>query len=174
MDAVLASSSATLRAPTMRGAASLASSSQDLRLGAMPLRVASAASAPESSACARRSAPGSCRAEGAFPLGPIIAAAAAAKGGLTYKDSGVDIDAGNELVKRIAKMTPGIGGFGGVFPFGALPLPGLAFPSNSQPLFLSSGRFALYALPGRKTLSPSRRILGKNKTSERSVTPLSR
>ncbi|KMZ75301.1 Phosphoribosylformylglycinamidine cyclo-ligase [Zostera marina] len=38
--------------------------------------------------------------------------------GLTYKDSGVDIDAGTELVKRIAKMTPGIGGFGGLFPFG--------------------------------------------------------
>ncbi|KMZ76430.1 Phosphoribosylformylglycinamidine cyclo-ligase [Zostera marina] len=38
--------------------------------------------------------------------------------GLTYKDAGVDIDAGTELVKRIAKMTPGIGGFGGLFPFG--------------------------------------------------------
>ncbi|XP_010516055.1 PREDICTED: phosphoribosylformylglycinamidine cyclo-ligase, chloroplastic [Camelina sativa] len=37
---------------------------------------------------------------------------------LTYKDSGVDIDAGAELVKRIAKMAPGIGGFGGLFPFG--------------------------------------------------------
>lgn len=39
-------------------------------------------------------------------------------GGLTYKDAGVDIDAGTELVRRIAKMTPGIGGFGGLFPFG--------------------------------------------------------
>lgn len=38
--------------------------------------------------------------------------------GLTYKSSGVDIDAGSELVKRIAKMTPGIGGFGGLYPFG--------------------------------------------------------
>ncbi|CAH8268660.1 unnamed protein product [Arabidopsis lyrata] len=37
---------------------------------------------------------------------------------LTYKDSGVDIDAGTELVKRIAKMAPGIGGFGGLFPLG--------------------------------------------------------
>ncbi|KAM7273590.1 hypothetical protein ACFE04_028254 [Oxalis oulophora] len=37
---------------------------------------------------------------------------------LTYKDSGVDIDAGAELVKRIAKMAPGIGGFGGLYPFG--------------------------------------------------------
>lgn len=38
--------------------------------------------------------------------------------GLTYRDAGVDIDAGAELVQRIAKMTPGIGGFGGLFPFG--------------------------------------------------------
>ncbi|GAV89603.1 AIRS domain-containing protein/AIRS_C domain-containing protein [Cephalotus follicularis] len=45
---------------------------------------------------------------------------AVAKGdlGLTYKDAGVDIDAGAELVKRIAKMAPGIGGFGGLFPLG--------------------------------------------------------
>ena len=39
---------------------------------------------------------------------------------LTYKDAGVDIDAGSELVKRIAKMAPGIGGFGGLFPLGTL------------------------------------------------------
>ncbi|XVF80649.1 hypothetical protein PTKIN_Ptkin15bG0090900 [Pterospermum kingtungense] len=39
-------------------------------------------------------------------------------GGLTYKDSGVDIDAGSELVRRIAKMAPGIGGFGGLYPLG--------------------------------------------------------
>ncbi|KAI0510631.1 hypothetical protein KFK09_011239 [Dendrobium nobile] len=38
--------------------------------------------------------------------------------GLTYKDAGVDIDAGTELVRRIAKMTPGIGGFGGLYPLG--------------------------------------------------------
>ncbi|GJX62765.1 phosphoribosylformylglycinamidine cyclo-ligase, chloroplastic/mitochondrial [Tanacetum coccineum] len=38
--------------------------------------------------------------------------------GLTYKEAGVDIDAGSELVRRIAKMAPGIGGFGGLFPFG--------------------------------------------------------
>ena len=38
--------------------------------------------------------------------------------GLTYKDAGVDIDAGSELVRRIAKMAPGIGGFGGHFPLG--------------------------------------------------------
>ncbi|GER24635.1 phosphoribosylformylglycinamidine cyclo-ligase [Striga asiatica] len=37
---------------------------------------------------------------------------------LTYKDAGVDIDTGSELVKRIAKMAPGIGGFGGLFPLG--------------------------------------------------------
>ncbi len=38
--------------------------------------------------------------------------------GLTYKDAGVDIDAGTELVRRIAAMAPGIGGFGGLYPFG--------------------------------------------------------
>ncbi|GBG73528.1 hypothetical protein CBR_g16871 [Chara braunii] len=38
--------------------------------------------------------------------------------GLTYKEAGVDIDAGAELVKRIAAMVPGIGGFGGLYPFG--------------------------------------------------------
>lgn len=43
-----------------------------------------------------------------------------AGGGLTYKDAGVDIDAGSELVRRIAKMAPGIGGFGGLFPLGML------------------------------------------------------
>ncbi|KAK3245758.1 phosphoribosylformylglycinamidine cyclo-ligase [Cymbomonas tetramitiformis] len=37
---------------------------------------------------------------------------------MTYKDSGVDIDAGAELVRRIAKMCPDVGGFGGLFPFG--------------------------------------------------------
>ncbi|XP_072969018.1 phosphoribosylformylglycinamidine cyclo-ligase, chloroplastic/mitochondrial [Typha angustifolia] len=38
--------------------------------------------------------------------------------GLTYKEAGVDIDAGAELVRRIAKMAPGIGGFGGLYPWG--------------------------------------------------------
>ncbi len=38
--------------------------------------------------------------------------------GLTYKKAGVDIDAGDELVKRIQKMNPDIGGFGGLVPFG--------------------------------------------------------
>jgi phosphoribosylformylglycinamidine cyclo-ligase len=35
---------------------------------------------------------------------------------ITYKKSGVDIDAGNELVRRIKKRLPKIGGFGGLFP----------------------------------------------------------
>ncbi|HBU70113.1 MAG TPA: phosphoribosylformylglycinamidine cyclo-ligase [Elusimicrobia bacterium] len=35
---------------------------------------------------------------------------------ITYKKSGVDIDAGNELVRRIKKKLPKIGGFGGLFP----------------------------------------------------------
>ena len=43
---------------------------------------------------------------------------------LTYKGAGVDIDAGDELVRRIAKMAPGIGGFGGFFPYGARRPPG--------------------------------------------------
>ncbi|KAJ8752610.1 hypothetical protein K2173_005499 [Erythroxylum novogranatense] len=36
--------------------------------------------------------------------------------GLTYKKAGVDIDAGSELIRWIAKMAPGIGGFGGLYP----------------------------------------------------------
>lgn len=44
--------------------------------------------------------------------------AADTSAGLTYKDAGVDIDAGSELVRRIAKMAPGIGGFGGLYPLG--------------------------------------------------------
>ncbi|KAJ8619017.1 hypothetical protein MRB53_015203 [Persea americana] len=39
-------------------------------------------------------------------------------GGFTYKGAGVDIDASSELVRRIAKTTPGIGGFGGLIPLG--------------------------------------------------------
>jgi phosphoribosylformylglycinamidine cyclo-ligase len=54
--------------------------------------------------------------------GRVMASTSASAGnsapGLTYKDAGVDIDAGSELVRRIAAMTPGIGGFGGLFPFG--------------------------------------------------------
>jgi phosphoribosylformylglycinamidine cyclo-ligase len=47
-----------------------------------------------------------------------------AKKNLTYKDAGVDIDAGNELVERIKplvaatrreEVVAGIGGFGGLF-----------------------------------------------------------
>ncbi|OIV98093.1 hypothetical protein TanjilG_25958 [Lupinus angustifolius] len=48
----------------------------------------------------------------------VVAKAAEGGRGLTYKDAGVDIDAGSELVRRIAKMAPGIGGFGGLFPLG--------------------------------------------------------
>ncbi|MCA6085056.1 phosphoribosylformylglycinamidine cyclo-ligase [Candidatus Endomicrobiellum agilis] len=35
---------------------------------------------------------------------------------VTYKKAGVNIDAGNELVERLKKKLPGIGGFGGLFP----------------------------------------------------------
>jgi len=38
--------------------------------------------------------------------------------GLSYKAAGVDIDAGEELVKRIQKLNPSIGGFSGLVPFG--------------------------------------------------------
>lgn len=48
----------------------------------------------------------------------VVAGASNNNQGLTYKDAGVDIDAGSELVRRIAKMAPGIGGFGGLFPLG--------------------------------------------------------
>ena len=39
---------------------------------------------------------------------------------MNYKDSGVDIDAGNEFVKELKKKAPSIGGFGGMFkvPYG--------------------------------------------------------
>jgi len=37
---------------------------------------------------------------------------------LSYKSAGVDINAGNELVKRIQKLNPNIGGFSGMVPFG--------------------------------------------------------
>ncbi|MDR1942255.1 MAG: phosphoribosylformylglycinamidine cyclo-ligase [Endomicrobium sp.] len=35
---------------------------------------------------------------------------------ITYRKAGVNIDAGNELVKRLKKNLPEIGGFGGLFP----------------------------------------------------------
>ena len=34
---------------------------------------------------------------------------------MNYKDSGVDIDAGNEFVKNLKTKAPSIGGFGGMF-----------------------------------------------------------
>jgi phosphoribosylformylglycinamidine cyclo-ligase len=37
--------------------------------------------------------------------------------GMTDKDAGVDIDAGTELVRRIRKMAPWIGGFGGLLAY---------------------------------------------------------
>ena len=39
-------------------------------------------------------------------------------GGMTYRDAGVDIEAGAELVRRIQGLNPDIGGFGGLFPLG--------------------------------------------------------
>ncbi|MBU1867299.1 MAG: phosphoribosylformylglycinamidine cyclo-ligase [Candidatus Margulisbacteria bacterium] len=37
---------------------------------------------------------------------------------ITYKQAGVDIEAGYEVVRRIKKVAKGIGSFGGLFPFG--------------------------------------------------------
>lgn len=45
-------------------------------------------------------------------------AAAAPTEGLSYKAAGVDITAGDELVRRIQKLNPNIGGFSGMVPFG--------------------------------------------------------
>lgn len=36
----------------------------------------------------------------------------------SYKEAGVDIDKGNELIKRLQKLCPTIGGFGGLYPLG--------------------------------------------------------
>lgn len=38
--------------------------------------------------------------------------------GMSYRSAGVDIDAGNELVRRIQALNPSIGGFSGLVPFG--------------------------------------------------------
>ncbi|GAB4816639.1 hypothetical protein N2152v2_003685 [Parachlorella kessleri] len=51
------------------------------------------------------------------PLRPSRRGVGASEG-LSYKDAGVDIDAGNELVNRIKKLNPSIGGFSGLVPFG--------------------------------------------------------
>ena len=56
-----------------------------------------------------------------------------ASAGLSYKDSGVDIDAGAELVRRIQKLNPSIGGFSGLVPFGisiVAELKGSTYPSK--------------------------------------------
>lgn len=50
--------------------------------------------------------------------GPRRCLGSSAEPGLTYRDAGVNIDAGSELVRRIAKMCPEIGGFSGLYPFG--------------------------------------------------------
>jgi AIR synthase related protein, N-terminal domain len=51
-------------------------------------------------------------------LAARVAAAPSQPGGLSYKAAGVDIDAGDELVRRIQKLNPTIGGFSGLVPFG--------------------------------------------------------
>ena len=57
--------------------------------------------------------------------------------GLDYKTAGVDIDAGNELVRRIKALNPDIGGFSGLYPFGAclkvLQKKTLFFSSDKKP-----------------------------------------
>lgn len=49
--------------------------------------------------------------------GPVVRAVDDGQN-LSYKSAGVDINAGNELVKRIQKLNPNIGGFSGMVPFG--------------------------------------------------------
>ena len=44
----------------------------------------------------------------------------------------MDIDAGNELVRRIQKMNPSIGGFSGMVPFGASPSLSERAPSRAR------------------------------------------
>ncbi len=51
---------------------------------------------------------------------------------LSYRTAGVDIDAGNELVRRIQKMNPSIGGFSGMVPFGASPSLSERAPSRGR------------------------------------------
>jgi phosphoribosylformylglycinamidine cyclo-ligase len=45
---------------------------------------------------------------------------------ITYKQAGVDVNAGNEVVRRIKKFAKGIGFFGGLYPFGKNYLVGAA------------------------------------------------
>jgi phosphoribosylformylglycinamidine cyclo-ligase len=45
---------------------------------------------------------------------------------ITYKQAGVDIEAGNEVVRRLKKLARGIGFFGGLFPLGKNYLVGAA------------------------------------------------
>lgn len=45
---------------------------------------------------------------------------------ITYKQAGVDIEAGNEVVRRIKKVARGVGFFGGLFPLGKNYLVGAA------------------------------------------------
>jgi phosphoribosylformylglycinamidine cyclo-ligase len=42
--------------------------------------------------------------------------------GMTYKGAGVDIGTGTELVRRIRKLVPEIGSFGGLYPHGQISL----------------------------------------------------
>jgi phosphoribosylformylglycinamidine cyclo-ligase len=62
------------------------------------------------------------RAAAAAAAAPLVARrrsiTPAAAAGLSYKAAGVDIDAGDELVRRIRKLNPSIGGFSGMVPFG--------------------------------------------------------
>lgn len=46
-------------------------------------------------------------------------AATARTPGLTYRQAGIDIDAGNALVNRIQRLVPGLGGFAGMLPIDA-------------------------------------------------------
>lgn len=62
----------------------------------------------------------------------ICRAAVAQQGGLSYKDAGVDIDAGNELVRRIKQLNPAIGGFSGAYEYGEAGFVDHAGPAGSN------------------------------------------
>jgi hypothetical protein len=96
------------RQRVMRGSSSSSSASA----------VAAGGSASSSSGGVAAARPVRCRRQPRQQRLRSSATAAPPAGGLSYKAAGVDIDAGDELVRRIQKLNPSIGGFSGLVPFG--------------------------------------------------------
>ena len=80
-------------------------------------RALAAAPRPPAASSSASSSGRRCRRRAAAAA-PPRAAGGSSGGGLSYKAAGVDIDAGDELVRRIQKLNPSIGGFSGLVPFG--------------------------------------------------------